>query len=400
MILPERGSPVRSHRAAVSATAATLLYVVNIPRFFVSHRLALALAAKAHGYDVHIATSDYDQDSARIIRESNLPLHPISLSQHGVNPLTELRTLAALHRLYSDLQPDLIHHISIKPVLYGGLAAHVTARAAVVHAMSGLGYVFVSKGIKASLLRLLTRPLFRVAAAGKGRRMIFQNPDDLQRFVASGLIAPNKAVLIRGSGVDETRFLQKPEPDDVLPVVLFAGRLLWQKGLGDFVEVARRLRGQAQFRVVGYEEVTSPLNVPVSQLQAWADEGLIQWSGKSDDMPEVYAESNIVCLPSTYGEGVPKVLIEAASCGRACVTTDTPGCREIVRHQVNGLLVPPGEIDALTKAVHQLIESPSLRAEMGAKGREIVLAEFTLGRVVQDTLALYQSLLEGAATRS
>ncbi len=384
----------------MSANAATLLYVVNIPRFFVSHRLALALAAKAHGYDVHIATSDYDQDSARVIRESNLPLHPISLSQHGVNPLTELRTLAALHRLYSDLQPDLIHHISIKPVLYGGLVAHMTGRQALIHAMSGLGYVFVGKGINASLLRLLTRPLFRVAAAGKSRRMIFQNPDDLQRFVASGLISPDKAVLIRGSGVDETRFLQKPEPGNALPVVLFAGRLLWQKGLGDFVEVARRMRGQARFRVVGYEEATSPLNVPVSQLHAWADEGLIQWLGKSDDMPQVYAESNIVCLPSTYGEGVPKVLIEAAACGRACVTTDTPGCREIVQHQVNGLLLPPADIDALTEAVHQLIKSPSLRAEMGAKGRKIVLEAFTLDRVVHETLALYHSLTQEATIRA
>ena len=179
------------------------------------------------------------------------------------------------------------------------------------------------------------------------------------------------------------------------PVVLFAGRLLLQKGIGDFVEVARRLRGKARFRVAGYEETTSPLNVSAAQLQAWEADGLIEWLGASADMPAVYADSNIVCLPSTYGEGVPKVLIEAASCARACVTTDTPGCREIVRHNVNGLLVPPNDIDALTQALQRLIENPAERLKMGAAGRQIVLEGFTLRQVVNETLALYNALLAG-----
>lgn len=374
--------------------APKLLYVVNIPRFFVSHRMPLALAARQSGYDVQVATSVQDSDSVGMIRDQGLRLHPIPLSQHGMNPIAELRTINALRRLYAALTPDLIHHISIKPVLYGGIAARLTGQRAIIHAMSGLGYVFTSAERRASLLRHVTRPLFRAVTASAQNRMIFQNADDQQFFLKHGMISSDKAVLIRGSGIDENVFTAQAEALDELPVVLFAGRLLWQKGIGDFVEVARRLRGRARFRVVGYEEASSPLNVSAARLQAWADEGLIEWLGKRDDMPQVYAASNIVCLPSTYGEGVPKVLIEAAACGRACVTTDTPGCREIVRHGENGLTVPPEDIDALAAAVEGLIRDPALRQEMGAKGRQIVLEHFTLRQVIDETLELYQELLD------
>ncbi len=378
----------------MSGNAPKLLYVVNIPRFFLSHRMPLALAARQSGYDVQVATSLQDSDSVGRILERDLRLHPIPLSQHGLNPLAELRTINALVRLYSTLKPDLIHHISIKPVLYGGIAARLTRQRAIIHAMSGLGYVFISDELRASLLRQVTRPLFRAVTASAGNRMIFQNADDRQFFLKHGMISSEKTLLIPGSGVDENVFTPEAEALDELPVVLFAGRLLWQKGIGEFVEVARRLRGRARFRVVGYEEATSPLNVPATRLGAWADEGLIEWLGKRDDMPQVYAESNIVCLPSTYGEGVPKVLIEAAACGRACVTTDTPGCREIVRHGENGFTVPPGDIDALAAAVERLIGDPALRQEMGAKGRQIVLEDFTLRQVIEETLELYKALLD------
>ena len=375
--------------------APRLLYVVNIPRFFLSHRLPLALAARAAGFDVHVATSDSDPASLRKIAECGLPFHPLDLRQHGLNPLIEFKTILALRALYRHLQPDLLHHVSIKPVIYGGIAARLCGCRNVVQAMSGLGYVFVNRGAKAKLLNMLSRPAFKLALGGEKTQAIFQNPDDRQLFVQRKLVARHKTLVIRGSGVDENIFRPSDENMTERPVVLFAGRLLLQKGIGDFVEVARRLRGKARFRVAGYEETTSPLNVSAAQLQAWEAEGLIEWLGASADMPAVYADSNIVCLPSTYGEGVPKVLIEAASCARACVTTDTPGCREIVRHDVNGLLVPPNDIDALTQALQRLIENPAKRLKMGAAGRQTVLEGFTLRQVVNETLALYNALLAG-----
>lgn len=374
--------------------AQKLLYVVNIPRFFLSHRLPLALAARDAGFDVHVASSDADRASARLIGEYGLPFHPLKLTQHGLNPLAELRAVYSLFTLYRKLEPQLLHHVSIKPVIYGGIAAKLSGCQNVVQAMSGLGYIFADQSAKAKLLDRLSRPAFKLALAGGKTRVILQNPDDRQVFVGRRLVDQNKTRVIRGSGVDEDIFQPSHEDRTKPPVVLFAGRLLWRKGIGDFVEAARRLRGKARFRVVGYEEATSPLNVSSAQLASWQAAGLIEWLGARNDMPAVYRKSNIVCLPSTYGEGVPKVLIEAASCGRACVTTDTAGCREIVRHGVNGLLVPANDNDALAQALRRLIENPAERAEMGAAGRQIVLDEFTLRQVIGETLALYHEMLE------
>jgi glycosyltransferase involved in cell wall biosynthesis len=377
-----------------------LLYVVNIPRFFVSHRLPLALASREAGYDVHVATSSADEASIAQIHEAGLPFHPLPLSQHGTNPLAEVRTLWALIRLYRTLQPDLIHHVSIKPVIYGGIANKFAGHRANISAMSGLGYVFIGEGAKPTLLRQIVRPLFRYALSGKMTRMIFQNPDDQERFIKMGLIASERTALIRGSGVDMTQFQPTPEPtleDEGLPVVLFAGRLMWKKGVGAFVDVAKRLKNKARFVVVGYAEATSPDNVPPEKLRAWADEGIIEWWGKRDDMPEVFAQAHIVVLPSTYGEGVPKVLIEASACGRAIVTTNTAGCREIVRHEENGLLVTPSEGEAfisdLTQATQRLIDDSATRQRMGQAGRHIASEEFSLAHVVAQTFALYEALL-------
>lgn len=374
--------------------APSLLYVANIPRFFLSHRLPLALAARDAGFNVQVAASDSDTAAQRSIRESGLPFHGLPLHQHGMNPWLELRTLRALRALYHELKPDLLHHISIKPVIYGGIAARISGCRNVVQAMSGLGYVFVYRSAKARLVNLISGPAFKLALGSERARAIFQNPDDLQLFVERGLITRQRALVIRGSGVDENVFLPREENISELPVVLFAGRLLRQKGISEFVEAARRLRGQARFQVAGYEEPTSPLNISAGQLQSWAAEGLIEWLGAREDMPAVFAQCNIVCLPSTYGEGVPKVLIEAASCARACVTTDTPGCREIVRRRHNGLLVPPHDIDALTHALKRLIENPGERMKMGAAGRQIVLEGFTLRHVIDETLALYADMLD------
>lgn len=371
-----------------------ILYVVNIPRFFMSHRLPLALAAQQAGYEVYVTTSDADQENVARIRDAGLAYLPLPLAQHGTNPLSELRTVIALYRMYRRLKPDIVHQVSIKPVLYGGIAAQLAGVRGIVSAMSGLGYVFIGDGIKPALLRTLIRPALWLALRSPRTRMIFQNEDDRARFVDMGLLPLERTALIRGSGVDITRFIPQPEPQDV-PVVLFAGRLMWKKGLGAFVQAAKALHNKARFVVAGYAEASSPDNVPVTQLEAWASAGLIEWLGKRDDMPDVFANSNVVCLPSTYGEGVPKVLIEAAASGRAIVTTDTPGCRDIVQDGVNGLLVPPGDDDALIRAIERLCADDELRQRMGARGRMIAEDDFSLERVIKETFAVYDSLLAG-----
>ena len=375
-----------------------LLYVVNIPRFFVSHRLPLALAARDAGYEVHVATSDQDEENLDRIRDAGLTLHPIPLVQHGRSPRDELRTLLALVRLYRRLQPDLLHHVTIKPLLYGGIAARLTRRRAVVAAMSGLGRAFRDHAGAARRPGVALRVALRLALPRRSTSLLFQNQEDLEVFRDLGLAAADRATLVRGSGVDLGRFRPSPEPEPTTagPVVLYAGRLMWQKGLGEFAEVARRLAPIARFRIAGYSEAGSPDAVPIAQLEEWAAEGRIEWLGAREDMPQVIADAHLVVLPTVYGEGVPKTLIEAAACGRAIVTSDAPGCRDICRDGVNGSLTPPGDVDALEAAVRRLILDPGLRQRMGAAGRAIAEADFSSEQVIGATLALYEQALARA----
>lgn len=369
-----------------------LLYLVNIPRFFVTHRMPLALAARDAGYDVHVATSMYDEANVARILESGLPFHPLPLHQHSTSPIHEWEALRAIYQLYRQLRPDLVHQVTIKSILYGGLAARLLRVPAVVNAVTGLGYVFVAQGTKASALRQGAELAYRAALGHPNSCTIFQNPDDCALFISSGLISPEQAVVIKGSGVDVDVFKPQPESEGC-PVILFAGRLMWQKGVGEFVEAARRLQGRARFVIAGFGEAGNPASVSPDKLEEWQRSGVIESWGHRADMPAVFAQSHIVCLPSYYGEGVPKVLIEAAACGRAVVTTDTPGCREIARQGENGLLVPAHDVDALCTALTELIDHPARRQQMGAAGRKIVEAEFSLAQVNAQTLALYEALL-------
>jgi len=374
-----------------------LLFLVNIPRFFVSHRLPLAKAAREAGYDVHVATSKYDEANVQVIKEEGFAFHPLPLHQHGTNIFGELRTLIAIYKLFRTLKPTLVHQVTIKPVIYGGIAARITRTPAVVNAITGLGY-FAESGFKASILRKIARLAYRIALSHPNMRMILQNKDDQAMFIQSGLLTPSKTVLIQGSGVDMEIFTPQPEPDET-PIVLFAGRLLWKKGIGDFAEAARKLKSEnipARFVVVGYAEPGNPSAVQPDQLAEWDQEGILEWWGKRTDMPAVFAQSHIVCLPSTYGEGIPKVLIEAAACGRAIITTDTPGCREITLNGDNGLLVRGGDVDALATAIRTLVEDQGLRQKMGARGREIAQESFSIDHVIQSTMAVYDELLANA----
>jgi glycosyltransferase involved in cell wall biosynthesis len=375
--------------------SARLLYVVNIPRFFVSHRLPLALAARRAGYDVHVATAAVDEENLRIIRDHGLPLHLVPLEQHGTNALREARTLLALVALLARLRPDLLHLVTIKPVIYGGIAARLTRRRAVIAAMSGLGRAFRDGTGRVRTPSRALRVALRAALPQRSSHMLLQNEDDRGVLVSLGIVDRDSTTVIPGSGVDLDRFRPSPRPTD-LPggaVFLYAGRLMWQKGLGEFIEVARRLSGRARFVVAGYSEDGSPDAVPVAQLEAWAAEGLIEWLGSRTDMPEVIAGSDVVVLPTVYGEGVPKVLIEAAASGRAIVTTDTPGCRDICRDGVNGLLVPPADVDALERSLWSLAQDDDLRERMGAAGRNVAEEQFGLDQVLERSLALYSTML-------
>jgi glycosyltransferase involved in cell wall biosynthesis len=246
------------------------------------------------------------------------------------------------------------------------------------------------------VLRTVITPGLRVAVSGPRSRLILQNPENLELLVREHVVPRERAVLIRGSGVDMHAFVSRSEPLGV-PSILFAGRVLWSKGIREFVEAARSLHGRARFVVASLAEPGNPDAAPTTLLREWHDAGIIDWLGERDDMPMVLAQSHVVCLPTRYGEGVPKILIEAAATGRPIVATDAPGCREIVRDGENGFLVSEGDPSGLVAALARLIEDPDLRRHMGGRGRALVEQEFSLAHVNRATLRVYAELSRSGA---
>jgi glycosyltransferase involved in cell wall biosynthesis len=369
-----------------------LLFVVNDTAFFVSHRLPVAIAAQNAGYEIVLAA--LDTGGLDVVRAHRITYYPLAIDRTGLNPLRDFRLLWQLVRLIRAVRPTIMHTVTIKPVLYGGIAARWLKVPSLVSAVSGLGLVFVGGDRKTSSVRWAARALYRLALGHRNSCAIFQNPDDRRYMVAAGLTSSERTVLIRSSGVDVTVFQPSPPPPGPA-IVIMPARLLWPKGVGEFVEAARLLRqgGVAvRMALVGEPAVHNPASVPQSVIESWVEQGAIEWWGYQSDMPQVYARCHIVCLPSYYGEGVPRVLIEAAASGRPIVTTDVPGCREVVEHGANGLLVPPREPTALAEALRTLAHDPERRVEMGRRGRERAAAEFSLDRVVAATLAVYERL--------
>jgi glycosyltransferase involved in cell wall biosynthesis len=314
------------------------------------------------------------------------------MSRQGMNPFSELATIWRLVALYRRERPDLVHHFTIKCMLYGSLAARL-ARVPAVNTVTGLGYVFGQTDWRGRVLNSFVRAAYRFVL--RGAQVIFQNPEDLAEFTRERLVDEGRATLIRGSGIDLSLFHVLPEPDGP-PLVLLAARMLRDKGVGEFVEAARRLRTSglvARFALVGDTDAGNPAAISREQLRAWQDEGAVEWWGWRDDMPAALSSAHIVCLPSYYKEGLPRGLLEAAACARPIVTTDWPGCREAVRDGVNGFLVPPRDASALAEALRKLIVDPALRVRMGGEGRRMAEEEFNIQRVNAATMDVYDKAL-------
>jgi len=370
-------------------TRKKIIFLIAEDWYFWSHRLPLARAALRNGYEVIIATR-VAKHGQRILGEG-FRLIPLHLSRESYSPLKELRAILELRRLYGKERPDLVHQVALKPVLYGSIAALGRRNIKVINALAGLGYLVASTSLKARLLRVPVWTAFRFLLKRSDSRVIFQNDEDRDAITTKLKIAQEKTALIRGAGVDLETFCPSPEPAGT-PIVVMPSRMLWNKGVKDFVDAARLLTSQgvkARFVLVGDTDSASPSGMPRQQLAEWRDEGVVEWWGRQEDMASVYKGSTVVCLPSHGGEGVPKSLLEAAACGRPIVTTNVPGCRDIVRNNVNGLLVPPKSSAELAQAIRQLLADPILRYQMGMAGREIASQEFSEQAVVQDTLLLY-----------
>jgi glycosyltransferase involved in cell wall biosynthesis len=370
-----------------------VLFVDNQVVDFLQYRMVLACKLREAGFDIHVAVPQ--EPGLKDIVSQGIPVHVFYMRRKSTRLLDELRCLISLLRLYRKLRPTLVHHFSLKPTLYGGISARVSGVPAAVSTLTGLGYAFTARSVKMRTLQSMIAVALRCSFRHQNHRVIFQNPYDRDDFLTSGIVPGERAVLTNGSGVDLSVFTPEPEPHG-LPVVLMASRLLWEKGVVEFVSAARalRLRGtQARFVLVGEPDYGHPSAVPVTKIREWRDAGDVEWLGWRNDIAGLIARSHIVCLPSYYGEGVPRILIEAAASGRPIIGADFPGCREIIRNGQNGLLVPPRDVEALTGAIAQLLESPELRAAMGTRGREIVASGFSLESVIEANIAVYRSLL-------
>lgn len=369
-----------------------LAILVNRDRFFLSHFIERALAAREAGYRVFVLSPDTGE--AKKIVAAGLEFLPLPMSRHSAGAGSAMRTVWAIARAYRQIRPDVCWQIGLKPLLLGTLAAKWTGGCRLVNAPVGMGFVFSSDSLKARLMRLPMRLGLRALLNPRGSKVVFENPDDLTELLKCRAVRPQDAVVIRGAGVNLKAYAARAESENV-PVVLFAARLIWEKGVGEFVSAARLLRARgcrARFQIAGGVDRDSSTAVPEAQLHAWVREGVVEWLGPRNDMPQVLSASNIFCLPSWYREGLPKVILEAMACGRAVVSTDMPGCREAVRHGENGLLVPPKDAHALAEALAILLADPALRHLLGERGRRRAEAEFSSERVCQETLRVFKQI--------
>lgn len=374
----------------------TVLFA-NTDWYLYNFRRSLAISLQRQGYEVLLISPAGPYGDR--LRALGLRWEPLPMARRSLNPLREAALLWHLVRLLRREQPALVHGFTIKCAVYGSLAARLVGVPARVNAVAGMGYVFTSSQAKARLLRPLVRGLLRLALGGRGARLVLQNADDVALFRQAGLVDPRHIRLIRGSGVNCAQLaMAKPAepPDDGRMRVLLASRLLWDKGLDEFVVAIRQLRRQGcpiRALLAGTPDPGNPAAVPETTVRGWVTEGLLTWLGHVDDMAALLASVDVVVLPS-HREGLPRTLVEAAACGRPLITTDVPGCREVVTDGVDGLLVPKGDGEALARAIRRLREDPDLAHRLGEAARVKARSQFDERIVIQQTLEVYAELCD------
>ena len=378
-----------------------LLFLVTEDWYFWSHRLPVARAARDAGFEIAVATRV--RAHGERIRAEGFRLHPLGWRRRGGGIFGSLRAIAEIAKLYRKERPDIVHHVALKPVLFGAVAARLAfpsgaGAPARLSAVMGLGGGLVPIGACARIERFALGWALRAAAIGG--RVIVQNPDDGAALAGFG-VDRMRVALIRGSGVDTAHFGPQPDPSGEAVTVAFVGRMLRSKGVLDAVAAVRalRARGDAVELLLAGSPDDNRDSLSEAELATLAAEPGIEWLGQIEDVRRVWQRAAVAVLPTTYGEGLPLALLEAAACGRAIVASDTPGCRDIVRHGETGLLVPPHDVAALAEAIAALAADPARRGRMGAMARARVEREFAAPLVAEQTLALYRDMLRERAER-
>lgn len=367
-----------------------ILFFANTDWYLYNFRLPLACHLRDHGHEVVMLSPAGPY--VAYLKAAGFRTLTVPMQRRSLDPLRELALLNRIRHIYDHERPDLVHHFTIKCVVYGSLAARLMSIPRLINAVTGLGFVFTSNSLNARLLRLPVRALLRIAFGGSNSRLILQNSDDQVAFQQLGLIESSQIRLIRGSGVNTYRFRPVLRSNASRPLrILLATRLLWDKGVGEYVAAAHQLLREgvdAVFQIAGEVDPGNPSSIPSEQLDVWRMDGDVHLLGHVDNMQDLLAEIDIAVLPS-YREGTPRSLLEAAACGLPLIATDAPGCREIVDNEVNGLLVPIKDSIALAKAIRRLCLESETRQRMGEASRTKVLSEFDERIVFKETLAVY-----------
>ena len=376
-----------------------LLFNITEDWFFCSHFLERALAAKEDGFSISVVCKDNNQK--KIIENNGISFYNIPYNRKSINPIYEFYILLRIIYLYNKIKPDIVHHVAAKPIIYGSIAAKLTKIKSVLNAPVGMGYVFSSDTFKARILRPFLKYFFKKFINSHNginmrNKVIFENFDDLNYFVDMGAVKTNFACVIRGAGVKVNyRFSKnKNKNKRVIPTVSLVARMLKDKGVREFVAAARKLNTEkinARFLLVGDIDHSNPSSLDKSTLYRWNAEKIIEWKGWVKDIESILKETDILCLPS-YREGLPKALIEGAAYGLPIVTTDTVGCRDVVKDGVNGFLVPIKNIDQLAIKLYKLIIDKSLRSKMGKESHKIALSKFESSIIISQTLKVYDEL--------
>jgi glycosyltransferase involved in cell wall biosynthesis len=358
---------------------------------FFNFRGGLAAALAARQVDVAGGGAGGDGYEPKI-RALGLPFRELPVDKRGINPLADLRLIAALYRWYREGRPDVVHHFTIKPVIYGSIAARLAGVPRIVNTITGLGYVYTERR---GILRWIVDRLYRIALRCS-HRVFFQNGDDRALFIDRGLVDPGMTSVVPGSGVNTERFcpdgpaMQGSAPTDGTTVLMLS-RILRDKGANEFADAARLVRNTMsgiEFHMVGEIDTRNPSAIPEETVRTWQKDGIVEWFGHTDEVRPYIARADIVVLPS-YREGTPRSLLEASAMGKAVIATDVVGCREVVEHGRTGLLVPVRDPEALARAILDLARDPKRRARMGAAGRQKMLKEFDERIVIESAIKAY-----------
>lgn len=371
-----------------------ILFVVNVDWFFISHRLPIAAELVKRGCEVHVAAIDTGR--ANEIADLGIRFHPLKMRRGKVSPFELWSNFSEIYSVIRDVKPEIVHLITIKPNLFGGIAARILKVPQTVMAISGLGSVFVEGGAKTFVRRVFVEKLYRFAAKQKHLTVIFQNANDKQIMQRFAKLHDSQIKTLPGSGVALDDYKVAKTPSSKEQVIMFAGRLLREKGVAEFVQVARAFHANAsdhnapvKFVLVGAPDDDNPSSISQKEIDGWVSEGIVEYWGFQANMPAILRKATIFVYPSYYREGLAKVLLEAAAAGLPIITTDHPGCREAVIDNKTGIIVPKTDVNALIGAVAKLIDDPDLATQMGFQARKFAEENFGVDSIIEQHMAIY-----------